>query len=61
MDKLYLAAKTHLLVGDMLVDFGDLPETSKNSACWDMDLNFHLTWLSIESRYTLVYRTGTTV
>ena len=26
-----------LLVGDKLVNFGDiLPETSKNSACWDM-------------------------
>ena len=33
-----------LLVGDMLVNFGDiLPETSKSSACWDISVNSHLT------------------
>ena len=37
MDNLYLAGKTPLLVGDMLVNFWDiLSETSKSSACWDM-------------------------
>ena len=37
MDNLYLAGKTPLLAGDMLVNFGDtLPETSKSSACWNM-------------------------
>ena len=37
MNNLYLAVNTPLLVGDMLVNVGDiLPETSKSSACWDM-------------------------
>ena len=44
MDNLYLAKKTPVLVGDMLVNFGDiLPETSKSSACWDIGGNSHLT------------------
>ena len=48
MDNLYLAGKTPLLIGDMLVNFGNiLPDTSKSSACWDMGGNSHLTWLSI--------------
>ena len=39
----YLAGKTFLLVRDMLVNFVDImPETSKNSACWDMGRNSHL-------------------
>ena len=52
----------YLLVSDMLVNFGDiLPETSKSSTCWDMGGNSHLTWLTIDSLYALVYRTGTRV
>ena len=36
LDNLYLAGKTPSLVGDMLVNLGDiLPETSKSSACSD--------------------------
>ena len=47
MDNLYLAGKTHLLVGDMLVNFGNiLPETNKSSACWGMGWNSCLPWLS---------------
>ena len=56
----YLAGKITLLVGDTLVNFGDiLPERSESSACWDMGGNSHLTWLSSNSLYiyTLVYRT----
>ena len=57
MNNLYSTNKeTPLLVGDMLVNFGDiLPETNKSSACWDMGGNSHLTWLSSESVYVLVY------
>ena len=52
MDNLYSAGNAPLLVGDMLVRFGDiLPETSQNSACWDIGGNSHLTWLSIDSLY----------
>ena len=52
MDDLYLAGKTPLLVGDMLVNFGEiLPGTSKSRACWDMGGNSHLTWLSCDSLY----------
>ena len=52
MDNLYLAGKTPLLVGDMLVNFGDiLPEIIKSSACWGMERNFHLTWLSSDRLY----------
>ena len=44
LDNLSLPGKTPLLVGDMLVNFGDiLPETSKSSACWDMGGDSHLT------------------
>ena len=43
MDHLYLAGKTPLVVGDMLVSFGDiLPETNKCSACWDMGWNYRV-------------------
>ena len=49
MDTLYSAEKTPLLVGDMVVNFGDiLPETNKSSACRVIGGNFHLTWLSID-------------
>ena len=52
LDNLSLAGETPLLVGDMLVNFGDiLQETSKSSACWDMGGNSHLTWLSSDSLY----------
>ena len=52
LDNLYLAAKTPLLVGEVLVSFGDvLPETSKSSACWDMGENSHQTWLFDDSFY----------
>ena len=52
MDNLYLAGKTPLLAGDMLVNFGDiLPKTSKSNAFWDMGGNSHLTWLSNETLY----------
>ena len=44
LDNLSLAGKTPSLVGDMLVNIGDiLPETSRSSACWDMGGNSHLT------------------
>ena len=37
IENLSLAVKIPSLVRDMLVNFGDiLPETSKNSTCWDM-------------------------
>ena len=40
---LYLAGKTPLLIGDMQVNLVDiLPETSKSSACWDVDGNSNL-------------------
>ena len=46
MDTLYLAENPPpppLLVGDMLVNFGDiLQETSKSSSCWDMGENISL-------------------
>ena len=52
MGKLYLAGKAPLLVGDMVVNFGDiLPETSKSSACWDMGRDSYLTWMSSDSLY----------
>ena len=48
MDNLYLTGKTPWLLGDQLVNFGDvLPESSKSTACWDMDVNSDLAWLSI--------------
>ena len=54
MDNLYLAGKTLFLVGDMLVNIGDiLSETSRSSACWDMGGNSHLTWLSSDSHMPL--------
>ena len=64
MDNLFSAVKTPLLVGDMMVNFGDIMlETSNSSGCWDSGRNSHLTciWLSIDSLYIpiLVYRTGT--
>ena len=52
LDMIYSGGKTPLLVGDVLVNFGDtLPETSKSSACWDIDGNSHLTGLSVDSLY----------
>ena len=49
INNLYSAGKPPLLVGDMLVNFGDiLPQTSKSSACRVMDGNSDLTWLSID-------------
>ena len=46
MDNPYIQqGKNPLLVGDMPVNLGDiLVETSKNSACWDMGGNCHLTY-----------------
>ena len=56
MDNLHLARKPCLLVGDMLVNFGDiLSETSKCSACWDIGVHSYLTWLSIIA--VSIYRT----
>ena len=44
LDNQSLVENTPLLVGDMLVNFEDIPpETSKSSACWDMGGNSHLT------------------
>ena len=37
INNLCLAGKSSLMVGDMLVNLGILPETSKSIACWDMD------------------------
>ena len=52
MNNLNLAGNLLLLVGDMLVNFGDiLAETSKSSVFWDMGENSHVTWLSSDSRY----------
>ena len=52
LDNQYLAGKPLLLVRGMLVNFGDiLSETDKNSACWDMGGNSHLTRLSSDSLY----------
>ena len=40
------------LIGEMLVNLGDiLPETSESSACLDMGVNSHLTWLSSDSLF----------
>ena len=51
-DSLYLAGKTPLLIGDMLINFWDmLPETSKSSACWGMGGDSHLTCPSSDSLY----------
>ena len=52
MGNQYLAGKPLLLIGDILVNFGDvLPETSKSSACWDVGGNSHLKWLSSDTLY----------
>ena len=54
MDNLYLAGKTPLLVGDMLVNFRDImKKTSESSAFWYMGGNSHLIWLSINSLYNI--------
>ena len=52
LDILYLEGKSPLLMRNNQVRFGDiLPETSKNSAFWDMGVNSHLKWLLLFSPY----------
>ena len=50
LDMLYLEGKSHLLMRNDQVEFGDmLPETSKSNAFWDMGVNSHLKWLPLFS------------